>query len=150
VSSNGVLFLGTQCSTAFTNGPLPTSISQNAMLFFFWDDLTDFGVSGFLEYQTSGSAGGRVFNLYFRSRLFDTSSCGADPINVMVSIHESSGLIKASYSGMSGCPAIRGASATLGLQTTGGASAKAFTVGYNSPVLDDNASRQTMSFHPPN
>ena len=150
VSSNGVLFLGNACSVALANTTLPATISQNAMLFFFWDDLKDFGAGEFMEYATFGLAGGRVFNLYFRSRLFDSLSCGTDAINVMVSIHESSGLIKASYSGMSGCATIRGASATFGLQTAGGANAKAFTVGVNSPVLDDNAGRQSMSFHPPN
>lgn len=160
VSSNGVLFLSSACnaepSNTINNTKLPATISQNAMLFFFWDDLKDFGSGEFLEHATFGQAGGRVFNLYFRSRLFAytsdgfSSGCGTDAVNVMVSVHESSGLIKATYSGMSGCARIRGSSATFGLQTTGGANAKAFTVGVNSPVLDDNASRQSMSFHPAN
>ena len=101
-----------------------------------------------MEYATFGAPGGRVFNLYFRNRLF-SSGCGIDAINVMISVHEASGLVKASYSNFSGCAAIRGGNATLGFQTTGGAAATAFTVGVNSPVLDDNAGRQTMSFHPP-
>ena len=42
--------------------------------------------------------------------------------------------------------------ATLGLQTASipGVSRKHILVGYNAEVLDDNANRQTMSFHPPN
>ena len=84
------------------------------------------------------------------ARLHDATLCGSDAVNVMVSVHESSGLVKASYSGMSGCSAMRGGSATLGFQTTGGNTAKAFMVGYNAQVLDDNAPRQTMAFHPPN
>jgi hypothetical protein len=149
VSTNGVLFFGQNCSTTFTNTTLPFALSTDAMLFFFWDDLQDFGVGEYLEYKTFGSAGGLVFNLYFRSRLHD-AACGTDAINAMVSIHQGSNLIKVVYSGMSGCEAMRGGSATLGFQTSGGTSAKAFTIGVNSPVLNDNASFQTMSFHPPN
>jgi Collagen triple helix repeat (20 copies) len=148
LSSNGILFFGQGCGSAFSNTSLPVPISSNAALFFFWDDLYDYGAGEFVEYATFGSAGGRVFNLYFHNRLF-TSVCGTDGVNVMVSVHEGSNLVKASYSGLSGCAEIRGASATLGMQTTGGSSATAFIVGYNSPILDDNASRQSMSFHPP-
>ena len=151
INSNGVLIFGNNCVApgSWNNGPLPSSLSSDAMLFFFWDDLSDFSSGEYFEYATFGTAGGRVFNLFFRNRLL-SSVCGSDPINVMVSIHESSGLIKASYSGMSGCANIRGAGATFGFQTPGGVNAKAFTVGVDSPVLDDNANRQTMSFHPPN
>lgn len=150
LSSNGILFFGNQCTTALA-GPLPTNLTSNAALFFFWTDLRDFGVNEFAEYKTFGNGPGRVFNLYFRSRLF-SAVCGSDPVNVMISIHESSGLVKATYSGMSGCRLIRGGGATLGLQTANvpGVGRKHFLVGYNAEVLDDNASRQTMSFHPPN
>ena len=150
LSSNGVLFFGTQCTTALA-GPLPSNLTTNAALYFFWTDLRDFGVNEFAEHRTVGNAPGRVFNLYFRNRLF-SGTCGTDPVNVMISIHESSGLVKATYSGMSGCRLIRGGGATLGLQTASipGVGRKHFLVGYNAEVLDDNASRQTMSFHPPN
>jgi hypothetical protein len=36
------------------------------------------------------------------------------------------------------------------LQRAGGATAGAFQVGVNAPVLDDNTPTQSMSFHPPN
>lgn len=147
VSSNGVLFLGNNCNVSWTNATLPSFLSPDPALFFFWDDLQDFGSGEYFEYTTQGTAPGRVFNLYFRMRFHDPA-CGADPIQVMVSIHETSGLIKAVYSGFSTCANVRGASATLGMQTAGGA--KAFLVGYNSPVLDDNGGQQFMSFHPPN
>ena len=152
LSSNGVLFLGGNCSIAFGNQALPWAGTSLPALFFFWDDLDDFGPGEFAEYATLGSAPGRVFNLYFRARLHDTTVCGTGAVNVMVSVHESSGLIKATYSGMPGCAQLRGSSATLGFQTANiaGVGRKAFMVGFNSPVLDDNASRQTMSFHPPN
>ena len=148
VSSNGVLFLGI-CASGRDNASLPTALSASPMLFFFWDDLRDFGDGEFMEYATQGEPGGRVFNLYFRSRMAD-QACTPNAVNVMISVHESSGLVKASYSGMSGCDRMRGSGATLGMQTAGGVNAKAFTVGVNSPVLDDGASRQTMSFHPAN
>jgi hypothetical protein len=148
VSSNGILFFGSSCSSTFANAALPTSVSNLAMFFFYWDDLYDYGAGEFLEYATLGSSGGRVFNLYFRNRLF-SPVCGSDILNVMISVHEGSNLVKASYSTLSGCNEMRGGSATFGLQTTGGSAATAFMVGYNSPILDDNASRQSMSFHPP-
>ena len=149
VSSNGVLFLGNGCSPNYFNTPLPSGITNDAALFFFWDDMLDTGAGEFMEYATLGAPGGRVFNLYFRNRLL-SNACGANGVNAMISVHEGARLLKVTYSGMSGCAGLRGASATLGMQTTGGVSAKAFTVGHNSPVLDDNASRQSMSFHPPN
>lgn len=149
VSSHGVLFQGNGCSVAFRNSPLPTSVITDAALFFFWADLNDFGSGEFMEYATLGSPGGRAFNLYFRSRLF-ASGCGTSPLNVMVSVHEGSRMRKASYCGIAGCDELRGSSTTLRKQTSGGRSAKAFTFGVNSRVLDDNANRQTMSFHPPN
>ena len=152
VSSNGILFLGNNCSIAFTNQALPWAGTSNAALFFFWDDLQDFGTGEFIEYATFGTAPGRVFNLYFRARLHDQTRCGPDAVNVMISVHETSGLVKATYSGMTNCAAMRGAGATLGFQTANipGTGRKAFMVGYNTPVLDNSASRQTMSFHPPN
>ncbi|MFO1488392.1 MAG: hypothetical protein U1F83_05080, partial [Verrucomicrobiota bacterium] len=150
LSSNGVLFFGQNASTSWINTGLPANISNDAMLFFFWDDLQDFGTGEYLEYATFGTAPGRVFNLYFRSRLHDTAVCGSNAVNLMISIHESSGLMKVTYSGFSGCANIRGSGATFGFQTPGGANAAAFMVGYNAPVLDDNATNQNMCFHPPN
>ncbi|MFO0832418.1 MAG: hypothetical protein U0637_11345 [Phycisphaerales bacterium] len=149
VSSNGVLFFGNNCSTDWNNGSLPTSISADPLLAFFWDDLQDFGTGEYLEYSTLGTAPGRVFNLFFRMRLHDTTACGSNGINLMLAIHEGSNLINISYSGFSSCANMRGSTATFGMQGPGGAAASAFLVGYNSPILDDNASRQSISFTPP-
>lgn len=150
LSSNGVLFFGaTGCSTIFTNTALPAAISASPMLFFFWDDLEDLGTGEYFEYLTTGTAGGRVFNLYFRNR-HRSQPCGTDDVNVMISVHEGSNLVKAAYSGMSGCAQMRGSTATFGFQTSGATSAKAISVGFDSPVLDDNSPRQWMTFHPPN
>jgi len=145
VSSNGLLFFGTSCSATFSNQALPTFISSNPFLAFFWDDLKDYGGGEYFEYETLGSAGGRVFNLYYRNRLF-SSICGSDPIQVMVQIHEGSNIVNVTYSGFSGCADIRGASATLGLQSAN--AAEGAVVSYNSPVLDDNSIHQSMSFKP--
>jgi hypothetical protein len=146
LSSNGNLFLGQSCSTSFTNTALPSGITPNPMLSFFWDDLFDFGGGEFFEYATFGSAGGRVFNLYFRNRLL-SSSCGSDAQQVRIQIHESSNLINVTYSGFSGCAQIRGTSATIGFQSAGGS--KSVLIGFNSPVLDDNSNFQSFSVQPP-
>lgn len=147
VSSNGVLFFGsTGCTSSFSNLALPTAISAAPLLAFFWDDLRDYGTGEFIEYTTLGTAPGRVFNLYFRSRLF-SATCGTDPINALISIHESSNLIQVSYTGMSGCLGVAGSSATFGLQAPN--AADAYMVSFNAPILDNDAGRQTMSFTPP-
>jgi hypothetical protein len=146
VSSNGILFFGQSCSSSFGNTSLPILISSNAFLAFFWDDLRDYGGGEYLEYTTFGSAPGRVFNLYFRNRLF-SDICGSDPVQVRIQIHEGSNIVNVTYSGFTGCAQIRGSAATLGLQAANGA--KAVMAGYNSPVLDDNAGGQSMSFQPP-
>jgi hypothetical protein len=145
VSSNGLLFFGQGCSTALNNTPLPVTISPNPIVAFFWDDLKDYGAGEFLEYATLGSPGGRVFNMYYRNRLF-SSVCGTNQIQVMLSIHEGSDLVSVNYLAMGGCLEIRGGSATLGMQTANGG--EAVVVGVNAPVLDDNALRQNMTFRP--
>lgn len=152
LNSNGVLIFGSTCNAAGSdvNSALPTAaVTTNPALYYFWDDLNDFGGGEYIEYTTTGNAGGRVFHLYARQRLLN-GVCGTDPVNVMLSVHEGSNLVHAEYSGMSGCANMRGASATLGMQTTGGAAAKAFLVGYNAQVLDNDSSFQSISFHPPN
>ncbi|MBS0196523.1 MAG: hypothetical protein JSR77_07175 [Planctomycetes bacterium] len=148
VSSNGLLFFGQQCSASFTNTTLPSGISNDPFLAFFWDDLFDHGSAEYFEYATFGSPGGRVFNLFFRNGLLSTA-CGSNVINVMISIHEGTNLIHCSYSNMTGCYNMRGGSATFGLQGPGGAGASAYTVSVDAPILDDNASRQSISFQPP-
>lgn len=150
LSSNGVLFFGQACSAAFTNGPLPAGISPDPFLTFFWDDLRDFGTGEFAEYATFGTPGGRVFNLFFRNRLF-SSVCGSLQLTAMISIHEGSNLIKVNYSTVNGCPNLRGSNGTFGLQGPGGALATSFfSIACDSPILDDNnPAGQSISFVPP-
>jgi len=150
VSSNGLLIFGTQCSTSFSNAALPIGITADPMLAFFWDDLNDFGGGEYFEYATFGTAPGRVFNLYFRGRFLNV--CSTDPVNVMVSIHEGTNLIRVTYLGMtgpSGCAQIRGSAATFGLQGPGGSSADALMISHNAPILDNDATRQSISYQPP-
>ena len=66
----------------------------------------------------------------------------------MVSVHERSNLVTANYKVLMRCPQIRGASATFGLQSAGGALTDNVMVGFNVPTLDDNALNQFMSFKP--
>jgi hypothetical protein len=146
LSSNGILFFGQSCNTALTNTPLPTNISPNALLAFFWDDLRDAGAGEYVEYATFGQPGARVFNMYVRMRLF-SNACGTDAQSMMISVHETSNLVKVVYAGFSGCANIRGASATFGLQSAGGA--QSVNVGADVPLLDDNLPFQSMSFQPP-
>jgi hypothetical protein len=118
------------------------------MLFFFWDDMRDFGTGEYIEYQTFGTAPGRVFNLFYRNRLLATA-CGSDVMQLMVQIHEGSNVVNVRYIGNTGCASMRGNTATLGFQGPGGATAQARMAGFNSPVLDDNVSTNSMSFQPP-
>jgi hypothetical protein len=148
VSSNGVLFFGQNCATNFSNTILPSAMSTNAFLAFFWDDLQDFSAGEYMEYATFGTTGGRTFNLFFRNRLF-SGACGTDAQNLMITIHEGSNLVRVTYSAFSGCANMRGSSATFGMQGPGGATAKSFVVAIDSPILDDNAPRQSLSFLPP-
>jgi hypothetical protein len=150
VSSNGVLFLGENCSTALTNVSLPAGgLTNDPMLFFFWDDLKDFGGGEFIDHITMGSSPNRVFMLLFRQRLFSTT-CGSDAIEVMIHVHETSHMVVAVYKDLTGCANMRGSSATFGFQTSGSSNATAFQLGFNAPILDDNAERAIgMSFHPP-
>jgi hypothetical protein len=73
----------------------PAPVTPNAALFFFWDDLQDFGTGEFFEYATQGSATGRVFYMWFVMRV--RNFCGVEPIQVMLSVHESSNLVTANY-----------------------------------------------------
>lgn len=149
VSSNGLMFLGPTCNEAFFNTSLPNGFSNLPVFAFFWDDLIDVGTDQYLDYQTSGTGPGRVFNMYFRMR-FTSATCGADTVSMMVSVQEASKQLRVAYgTAPSGCALVRGASATFGMQTAGGSNAKAYLVGLNSPVVDDNTP-QSMSFHPPN
>jgi len=150
VSSNGILFFGQACSTILSNFPLPVNISQDPFFAFFWDDLLDTGTGEFLEYTTTGTPGGRVFNMYYRMRLF-SSICGTDAVNIMISVHEGSNLIRASYTSFSGCFNIRGGSATFGLQGPGGAAAQSFlNISTNAPIFDDNnPGGQSITLQPP-
>jgi hypothetical protein len=146
LSSNGTLFFGQSCNTQWINTALPSNISTNALLAFFWDDLKDFGAGEYFEYVTLGTAPGRVFHLYFRNRLLNTA-CDTDPVQVMIQIHEGSNIVNVSYPPtFSGCANVRGSNATFGIQ--GAVGADAVTVGFNVPLLDDNTSGQHMSFRP--
>jgi hypothetical protein len=150
INNNGFIIFGASCPTtgSWNNGVLPSAITTDPFVAFFWDDLNDAGTGEYIEYATFGSPGGRVFNMFFRNRHL-SGNCGTEDVNIMLAIHEGSNLVRISFSGMTGCPEMRGSSATFGMQGPGGAFAKAFNAGTNSPILDDNANRNYISFTPP-
>ena len=148
VSDNGVLFFGTDCDNSASNHALPVDLSDDPMLFFFWDDLRDYGSGEWIRYATRGSGTKKVFSLRVRLRL--NGDCGSDALEAQVAIHEQSGLITVTYQTVPSCVRFRGSSATFGLQAAGGGSTQAFTtVGHNVPLLDDNNDGSLfMSFTP--
>jgi hypothetical protein len=152
VSSNGVLFFGSSCSSQASNTSLPASITTVPMLFLFWDDLKDFGSGEHVYAASDGTSPNRVVLIDFRMRLRDTSLCSGttSAIKVKVTISETSNLVTVVYDDTAGgCEYLQGNSATLGLQTAGGSSATAYPVSMNSAVLDDNAEKAIfMSFQP--
>ena len=58
-------------------------------------------------------------------------------VNFQIQIHQTSGLINVKYRDAMN-PYANGQSATIGFQTAGGSSSKAYPVTYNGKVLDDN------------
>ena len=149
LSSNGILFFGNDCSTSAGNGDLPSSISDVPMLFFFWDDLKDFGSGEYIHVGLDGNAPQRVLTIRYRMRLYDTGRCGSDKIQIKISIAETSNIVSVVYDQLTGCEFIQGGSATIGLQTQGGANATAYPISRDWAVLDDNnAGSIFMSFQP--
>jgi hypothetical protein len=69
----------------------------------------------------------------------------------MISVHEGSNLIRATYTAFSGCSNIRGGSATFGLQGPGGAAAQSFlNISTDAPIFDDNnPGGQSITLQPP-
>ena len=97
------------------------------MLFFGWGDLGTPARQPYFLYSTKGSADQRnqVFTL-FVTRIAEEENSH----DTVITIREGQGLIKVYY----WSTAIQRTNMTLGMQTAGGASAKAFQVRYNEPI----------------
>lgn len=147
LTENGILHFAGGCYNDPNNTALPTSAVKYPTFFFFWDELHDYGSGEFVRVRQTGQPGGRVLHIHFRTRIKD--ACDDDKLDITLAIHEGIGLVQASYKPLGGCERLRGSGATIGLQTAGGANAKAYVVSVNSPVLDDDAPVQSVSFQDP-
>ena len=124
------------------NYSLPTSHSSNPIIAAYWDDLEATGSN--IRYGTVGSSPHRVATIDFETEYW---SIPANDITFQVQIHEGSGLINVHYASPT-VPAMNGQSATIGFQTAGGTSARAYPIVYNGKVLDDNRDDMSWSIAP--
>lgn len=133
ICTNGWVAFGDVNSTALFNTELPASFTNNPVIFPYWDDLRDYGSGEYVRVATQGTAPNRVAIVYYRMRVY-----GQDwVVHFQVQIHEGSGLINVKYFDPMH-PSANGQSATIGFQLHGGANAKAYPLGYNVKILDDN------------
>ena len=141
ISTNGILGFGTSTSTAFTNTALPTSISTDPMLFFHWDD----DGADIIRYVVQGTSPNR--NCFIQWQGSDALSCtgGADRVMVYITLTEGSNVVSVRYLNQGSAADAQGAGATFGFQYAGGSSARTIPLGYNTKLLDDNASNQHFS-----
>ena len=141
ISTNGILGFGSNASTSFSNTELPTSISNDPMLFFHWDD----DGSNLQRYVVLGTAPARIW--YIHSRQSEATGCtnGASQVDVYITLHETSNVISVRYLGIGSNADVQGANATYGFQFAGGSSAYAVPLGYNAKLLDDNNGNQGFS-----
>lgn len=141
ISTNGVLGFGTGASTAFSNTQLPTSISNDPMLFFHWDD----DGSNLARYTVLGTAPNRVCFIHQRSSEALSCTGGSSEVNIYIQLHENSNIISVRYLGIGSNLDVQGANATYGFQFAGGSSAMSIPLGFNARLLDDNAGNQSFS-----
>lgn len=141
ISSNGVLGFGTGSSTAYFNSALPTSISNDPMLFFHWDD----DGSDLIRYVVQGTAPNR--NCFIEWQGSEATSCGGGSSRVLayITLSEGSNVVSVRYLSQGSNGDAQGAGATFGFQYAGGSSARTIPLGYNTKLLDDNATNQHFS-----
>lgn len=137
VNSNGWIAFGNIAlpGSSWVNTGLPASFTTNPVIFPYWDDLKDFGSGEYIRAITLGTAPNRVGIVYFRMR--EQSATTGNIVHFQVMIHETSNLINVKYFDPM-APAMNGQSATVGFQLSGGNVAKAFPLGYNAKIFDDN------------
>ncbi|MEI6349117.1 MAG: hypothetical protein WCP69_14310 [Bacteroidota bacterium] len=147
ITTNGTLGFGTNpCSaySSYSNSALPSSLSADPMLFFHWDD--NYGKN--IRYVVSGTSPNRIcfieWDGYPRSGGSGTD-VAANRVHVYIMMHEGSNLVSVRYLNQGSNPDAQGAGATFGFQYAGSSSAKTIPLGYNSKMLDDNASNQHFS-----
>lgn len=131
ISINGWVTFGTGSNGSYSNSSLPSSSFAGPTVFAYWDDLESEGDD--VRYGTVGTAPNRVFIVDYTAQTLSNDY----NVRFQVQIHETSGLINVRYRNEMN-PSANGQSATIGFQTAGGASAKAYPISYNGKVLDDN------------
>jgi hypothetical protein len=142
ISTNGVLGFGTGTSTAYSNSSLPTTISNDPMLFFHWDD----HYAKNIRYIVLGSAPSRVCFIEWDGYPRSEGDATATRIHVYIMLHEGSNVLMVRYLNQGSNQVAQGSSATFGFQFAGGGSARTISLGYLSKMLDDNNSNQHLTF----
>lgn len=141
LSTNGWITFLTSNSSSYgadnSNECLPTNDFDTPTIFAYWDNIEtedDAGDPGDdMRYKTIGTSPNRVFVVDCEMRDDDDNY----DVTYQVSIHETSGLVQVNYR-YDIHHEVSGQSATIGFQTAGGSSARAFPVSCNASVLDDN------------
>ncbi len=133
IGTNGLVQFGTTTgANPATNASLPSASFSGPTLFWYWDDLQPF--SNNVQYGTVGSSPNRTFIIDFQEqRVGDTGNV----VNGQVQIHERSSAMNVQYRSTMSAGA-NGQNATIGFQSAGGASAKAYPLTFNGKILDDN------------
>ena len=141
ISTNGILGFGGSTTTSFSNTALPTSLSNDPMLFFHWDDNS----TDIIRYVVQGTAPNR--NCFIQWSGSETLFCttGGSKIMAYITLSEGSNVVSVRYLAQGSAADAQGAGATFGFQYAGGASAGSIPLGYNTKLLDDNATNQQFS-----
>ncbi|MCW3127283.1 MAG: hypothetical protein JWO03_2941 [Bacteroidetes bacterium] len=141
ISTNGVLGFGSGASTVYTNTSIPTSISNDPMLFFHWDD----DGADLIRYVVQGTAPNRNCFIQWQGSEATTCTGGASRVMAYITLSEGSNVVSVRYLAQGSNADAQGANATFGFQYSGGSSARTVPMGYNTKLLDDNASNQHFS-----
>ena len=129
ISTNGWMEFGNSNSGAdLGNRCLPATLHNGPFVAAYWDDLIST-----VRWATEGTASNRVFAVHFDSTTFT----GGNNVDFTIEVHEGSGAINVRY--LTNAPAAVGQSATVGFQAAGAQNAKAYAIGCNVAVIDDNA-----------
>lgn len=132
ISTNGFIeFGGSSGGTDLSNDCLPSGTHSRPLIAPYWDDLRTDGNA--IRYGYVGSSPNRVYIVDFECETYS----GSYNVRFQVQIHETSGLINVKYRNEMNAFA-NGQSATIGFQSSGGASATAYPITCNGKVLDDN------------
>ena len=131
ISINGWVTFGTGSNGSYSNSSLPSSSFAGPTVFAYWDDLESEGNN--VRYGDVGSSPNRVYIIDYEAQTLS----GDYNVRFQIQIHETSGLINVRYRNEMS-PSANGQSATIGFQTAGGSTAKAYPIVYNGKVLDDN------------